>query len=342
MTDKSRMIMVGAGSMARSHLRKLLLQQDTTQVVAICEPNGVAYSLTAQLFADAGVPAPPNEPDLEKLLSERNGELDAAFIITPHVYHLQQATICLEAGLDVLLEKPMVMNAEEARALIRTRARTGKLLTVAFQSSLSHYVDHALSLIRTGKTGALKAIHANVWQNWKNEQRGTWRQDPAMSGGGFLFDTGAHLLNLVVRIANEDFDEVVAWMDNCGTSVDIITTAMGRLKSGTLVSIGACGDAVALASDVKVFAEQMTLQTDIWGSWLRIQRQGGKRFVHKKLPPSLGVWEQFLAVRRGEIENPSPPELGLRLALLWDALKASAAQGGRPVKINFQSEMECI
>ena len=50
------------------------------------------------------------------------------------------------------------------------------------------------------------------------------------------------------------------------------------------------------------------------------------------VPASLGVWEQFLAVRRGQMPNPSPPEIGLRMARLWDAIKASAAQNGAPVK----------
>ncbi len=332
MTKKTRMIIVGSGGMARHHIRKLLQQRETTRLAAICEPNADAYRAATQLFKDAGLRPPPNQPDLEALLSERQGELDAAFIITPHAYHHAQATMCLEAGLDVLLEKPMVMNTEEARSLIRTRDRTGRVLAVAFQSSLSPYINHALELIRSGKTGALVSIHASVWQNWRNEQLGTWRQNRALSGGGFLFDTGAHMLNLIVRLAGEDFDEVAAWMDQRDTPVDIITTAMGRLKSGKLVTIGSCGEAVTLGADIKVFCEHMTLQTDMWGSWLRIIRKGGKRFTAVKLPPSYGVWEQFLAVRRGEIANPSPPELGLRLALLWDALKESAAHGGRPVK----------
>jgi predicted dehydrogenase len=327
------MILVGAGGMARHHIRRLLLQQDTTKVVALCEPNAEQYKLSAQLFKDAGVKAPPNEPDLEKLLGEREGELDAAFIITPHVYHHAQATMCMEAGLDVLLEKPMVMNAQEARSLIRTKDKTGRLLTVAFQSSLSPYVNKALAWIRNGDAGELTAIHANVWQSWKVEQTGAWRQEPKMAGGGFLFDTGAHLLNIVVRLADEDFDEVAAWMDNRERKVDIITTAMGRLKSGKFVTIGACGDTVkSCEANVKVFGTKMILETDVWGAWLRVRRDGSKKFrPHKKLEWR-GVWESFLAVRAGEIENPSPPELGLRLALLWDAINESARQGGKPVK----------
>jgi predicted dehydrogenase len=53
-----------------------------------------------------------------------------------------------------------------------------------------------------------------------------------------------------------------------------------------------------------------------------------------KTPSSTGVWQQFQAVRRGDVANPSPPEVGLRMARLYDAIKASAAQGGQPVRLN--------
>lgn len=57
---------------------------------------------------------PLNQPHLPQLLAEYEHQLDAAFIITPHVCHHDQAKACLEAGLDVLLEKLMVMNVAEA------------------------------------------------------------------------------------------------------------------------------------------------------------------------------------------------------------------------------------
>jgi hypothetical protein len=46
----------------------------------------------------------------------------------------------------------------------------------------------------------------------------------------------------------------------------------------------------------------------------------------------LGVWEQFIAVREGEISNPCPPEVGLRMNRLYDAIQSSAKDGGRMVK----------
>jgi hypothetical protein len=51
-------------------------------------------------------------------------------------------------------------------------------------------------------------------------------------------------------------------------------------------------------------------------------------------PNPLGVWGQFLAMRNGQMDNPCPPEVGLRMARLWDAIQASAAQKGQPVLCN--------
>ncbi|MCY4070740.1 MAG: hypothetical protein OXG60_05545 [Chloroflexi bacterium] len=48
------------------------------------------------------------------------------------------------------------------------------------------------------------------------------------------------------------------------------------------------------------------------------------------LPKMRGAWEQFTQVRAGEIENPCPPEVGLRMAKLWDAIVESASRDGQP------------
>jgi hypothetical protein len=52
-----------------------------------------------------------------------------------------------------------------------------------------------------------------------------------------MFDTGAHLLNTVSDLAGEEFEEVAAWIGNRGTPVDIQVAAIGRLKSGAMVTL---------------------------------------------------------------------------------------------------------
>jgi predicted dehydrogenase len=324
--------MLGCGGMARHHLRNMLKQTDTTQIAVVCEPAQAAYAAFCSLYQEAGLTAPPNEPDLARLLREY--PLEAAFIVTPHVYHHDQALACLEAGLDVLLEKPMVMNTAEARSLISGCERSGRLLVVAFPGSLSPQIRAAAQLLRSGAAGRLLSISATAWQGWGPGTAGSWRQQPHISGGGFLFDTGAHMLNTVVDLAGEDFCQVAAWFDHCGRAVETMAVGIGRLASGALVTLHACGETIpACASDIWVFGTQAILRTGIWGERLEMQPAGAADFAPVSLPASLGVWEQFLLVRSGALENPCPPEVGLRMAQLYDALKASAARGGEPVQL---------
>ena len=331
MTQKVGMAMIGCGGMARHHLRTILRQSDTTEIVALCEPSPEALAATAEIFSANQLPVPPNESDLANLLATY--PLDAAFIITPHACHHDQAKACLEAGVDVLLEKPMVMTADEARRLIETRDRTGRLLVVAFNGSLSPEIREAVKRLRSGELGKLLSISGTIWQRWGPGTAGKWRQDPAIAGGGFMFDTGAHLLNTVADLAGEAFVEVAAWTDNYGRPVETLAVVIGRLASGALVTLHGCGETVrSCASDIRVFCTDAMLRTGAWGQFLEVQRQGEDALSPIKLPASLGAWEQFLAVRNGDFPNPSPPEVGLRMACLYDAIKASAAQGGAPVK----------
>lgn len=318
--------------MAREHLTQMLRRSDTA-VVAMCEPAPAAYEAAAVLFVAAGLPVPPNEPDWRRFLEVWAGRLDALVIVTPHVLHFEQATAALQAGFDVLLEKPMVMDAAQAEALIGTRDRTGRLLVVAFQGSLSPNVRTAVRMLRSGELGGLLNINAVCWQNWQSLSAGTWRQDPVQSGGGFLFDTGAHMLNTVTDLAGEDVTEVGAWMEDDGSPVDIRAAIMARLAGGALVTMNASGRGIpTYGSDVRVFCERAILRTGIWGERLEMQRHGAKRLAPVRSVEPKTVWQQFLDVRAGLEPNPSPPEVGLRMARLWDAIRVSAGRGGAIVR----------
>jgi len=326
--------MIGCGRMARGHVTSMLAQQDSTQIVVVSEPAADAYNALAALYQAAGLAAPPNEPDLDKLLACYGNELDAAFIITPHSHHYAQTKACLETGLDVLLEKPMVINAQEAQGLMDARDRTGKLLVVAFPGSLSPRIRTATAMLRAGELGELLTINGMTWEYWRTPNLGTWRQIPEIAGGGFLFDTGAHMLNTIADLAGEEFTEVAAWFDNRDTPVEIVGVAMAKLASGAMVTFHACGDAGGRArSDIRVTCTQGNMHAGQWGEKLAVQRWPSDEWIDVEVPASLGVWQQFLAVRDGTIDNPCPPEVGLRMARLWDAIRASAALNGKIVTV---------
>jgi len=330
---RTKIAIIGTGGMARHHIKSLLKLIDRIEVVSVCEPNDANYQKAAQMFVEAGQPAPVNEPDFEKFVDEKAPGIDAAFIITPHNQHCMQASALLLAGVDVLLEKPMVLNVAEAHKLMQARDQSGKLLTIAFNGSLSPAVRRAHKVLHSGELGKILNISATVWQNWEQFTRGTWRQIPEVAGGGFTFDTGAHLLNTVADLVGEPFVEVSAYLDNRGRAVDILSAAVARTVSGVLITLNGCGDTVRIGSEVRVMCENGVITTGVWGETLTLQRADDAKPRKVRLPKSNGVMETFLAVRAGQLSNPGPAEIGLRMIQLWNAIQASAAQGGAQVKI---------
>ena len=322
---------IGCGGISHFHMQNMF-QAANTEVVALCDPLENSVKQAVRLITAAGYPVPPNEPDIDRFLASY--EMDAVLIATPHTMHHDHTLAALEAGLDVLLEKPMVVNTREALSLIEARDRTGRTLVVAFQGSLSPLIRQASEGLRRGDYGSLLSVSATIWQHWGELARGTWRQVPELSGGGFIFDTGAHMLNTVADLVGQDFVEVAAWMDDYGRPVETLSVAIAKLASGALVTLHGCGETIpSCSSDIKVFCTEAILNTCAWGRSLSIQKAGRKLARRVPYPPASSVWDTFLQVRSGEIENPSPPEVGLRMIRLYDAICRSAAEGGRIVKI---------
>ena len=328
----ARVGFIGLGMMARDHARDVL--DHGGRVVAVCEPSETAYAAAEVLFRERGLALPLNEPDWRRFIETFADALDVVVIVTPHFLHFAQATAAMEAGLDVILEKPMVMTAAEAEALIEARDRTGRTLMVAFQGTASTRGTEARRLLRSGELGQILNISAVVWQDWATNTAGSWRQQPEASGGGFMFDTGAHMLNTVTDLAGEDFVDVAAWQADDGYPVDVRTVVMGRLASGALVTMNGCGRAIpSIDSEVRFFTTKAILRTGIYGELLELQRAGRRRFRRIPAETAGSVWERFVQVRAGEASNPNPAEVGLRMARLWDAIRTSAQNGGAVVTL---------
>jgi hypothetical protein len=82
-----------------------------------------------------------------------------------------------------------------------------------------------------------------------------------------------------------------------------------------------------------VFTTKAILRTGIWGERLELQRTGAGHLRKVRSVAPIPVWEQFLNVRAGLTANPSPPEVGLRMARLWDAIRDSNARGGAAITL---------
>ena len=323
---KTSVVIIGAGGIARHHMGCMLRMEDSVRVAGFVEPDENSRGAMAKLFTDKGGKAPPFYNTLDAFLAGNKGPADCALVASPHNMHVSQVIASMKAGMDVLVEKPMVLNAAEARKAMKVRDETGRLLSVAFQGSYSPAIHKAKELIAADEIGKVMSISISMCQNWATITKGMWRQIPEVSGGGFLMDSGSHAVNTMIDLAGADVKVLHAIQDNRGTPVEITSVVAGVFKNSVYFTIFAEGGSDNGGNNVMVVGTKGKLHTDIYGGSLRFQKAGTWEEKPVEYPASKGTFERFLNVRSGKLENPCPAEVGLRFAKFMDMVKKSAAE----------------
>ncbi|EJL50676.1 putative dehydrogenase [Rhizobium sp. CF122] len=332
MSRKLRLGVIGAGLKAAEYAASWARMPEI-EFVALADTTPSSRQRLIDVCIAAGAPAPRSFDDCREMLTSCRGELDIVYVSTPHAFHGEQATAVAEAGLDLFLEKPMVTTVAEAERLIAAQKKSGVTIVTAFQGGLSPLVIDTRKRALANEFGDLIAISGMIWESWSSNYDGHWKQQPEISGGGFMFDTGAHMMNTVCLLANSDFESVSAYMNNHGKKVDIATAVSARLKNGALATLTAAGEGPpGCASYITFFYSKAIVRIDAWGGWREISvgRTSEPREEAEILDNPM---KNFLAIRAGTMENTGSVEMGLRFARLWDAIKESAAADGMPVRI---------
>jgi predicted dehydrogenase len=332
MSQKLRLGVIGAGLKAAEYAESWRKMAEL-EFVALADTNSSSRQRLIDVCVDSGGPEPKSFGDYREMLSTCRDELDIVYVSTPHAFHGEQAVAVAEAGLDLFLEKPMVTTVAEAERLIAAQRKSGVTIVTAFQGGLSPLVIDTRKRAMGGEFGELIAISGMIWESWSSNYDGHWKQQPEISGGGFMFDTGAHMMNTVCLLANADFESVSAYMNNRGKKIDIATAVSARLKNGALATLAAAGEGPpGCASYITFFYSKAIVRIDAWGGWREISvgRTSGPREEAEILGNPM---KSFLAIRAGTMENTGSVEMGLRFARLWDAIKESAAADGVPVRI---------
>lgn len=121
------------------------------------------------------------------------GEIDALIVSTPNCLHAQQAIAALEAGVHVMVEKPMAMNAAEAREMVAAGHRSGALLMVAHCWRFDREAQWAREQVAAGRIGeVLRTKGYGVHVNWGP---GGWFTQKRLAGGGAVADMGIHAID---------------------------------------------------------------------------------------------------------------------------------------------------
>ena len=161
------------------------------------------------------------------------GELkpDVAVVITPHYNHAEIAIACLQAGCNVLVEKPMALEVAEADAMIAAAQASGKLLAINFQHRQRPEVRAARRLIQEGRLGKLQRI--NMVTPWPRSAayygQASWRATWPGEGGGVLMNQAPHDLDLVCHLMGRP-DAVVAWTRTTLHKIEVEDTATALLS----------------------------------------------------------------------------------------------------------------
>lgn len=156
-------------------------------------PRSVFYGVVTRDAAKAkAYPGVKVWATLETALAE--GEFDAVYVASPVVFHAEQTMAALRAGKHVLCEKPVAMNLAEAESMVVAATQAKRLFGVAYYRSLYAKLARAKELIAEGVIG--KPVFAEgVYHGWlESEERG-WLRDPAMAGGGPLYDVASHRID---------------------------------------------------------------------------------------------------------------------------------------------------
>jgi predicted dehydrogenase len=331
MTQKLRLGVIGAGLKAAEYAASWAAMPEI-EFVALADTTASSRQRLIDVCIAAGAPAPKSFEDYREMLAKCRDALDIVYISTPHAFHGEQAAAVVEAGIDLFLEKPMVTTVAEAETLIAAQKKSGVTVVTAFQGGLSPLVIDTRKRALAGEFGELIAISGMIWESWAGNYAGHWKQEPEISGGGFMFDTGAHMMNTVCLLANSDFASVSAYMNKHGRKVDIATAVSARLKNGAMATLTAAGEGPpGCASYITFFYSKAIVRIDAWGGWREISV--GRVNEPREEAEILGnPMKNFLAIRAGEMENTGSVEMGLRFARLWDAIKESAAGDGMPVR----------
>jgi predicted dehydrogenase len=205
---------IGPGSIAKDFtedLKHVKIPQKVTSVLSHREES-------AKEFADEFA-VDKYYTNIEEFITNRN--FDAVYIATPHTSHYEQTLACLNAGIPVLCEKPLVINAGQVKNLIAASQKNNTFLLEGMWIRFLPSINKVLELIANDEIGELVSVKASMsYQAPKDKENRYFNPD---LGGGSLLDLGIYpvflsmllfgrpnMIKAVGKLSPEGIDETCA------------------------------------------------------------------------------------------------------------------------------------
>jgi predicted dehydrogenase len=165
--------------------------------------------------------------DMAKKEAARDDGIDAVAIVTPNHLHGRIAAAFLDAGIDVICDKPLTTTLAEALELVQRVRRSGRLFALTHNYSGYPMVRQAREMVAAGELGGIRVVQAEYPQDWlstnleaSGQKQAAWRVDPAQAGaGGSLGDIGTHAEHLA---------RFISGLELAAVSADLTTFVAGR------------------------------------------------------------------------------------------------------------------
>ena len=173
----------------------------------------------------------------------RDDRVDLVTVATPNSTHFEITKSFLEAGFNVLCEKPMTMTVEEGEDIVRVAQKTGMICAVNYCYSAYPMVRQARAMVAAGELGQIRLVVTNFSHGHHGDAadadnpRVRWRYDPAMAGvSGQFADCGIHAMHMASFICADEVKTL---------SADFASTISSReLEDDAMVNFRLCGGTV--------------------------------------------------------------------------------------------------
>ncbi len=225
-----RIGIIGTGGIAEAHIRGYLAFPEECEITALADVIPGKASEKAAAF-DLASASSFDDP----LALIASGTVDLVSIATPPSTHAALAIAALDAGIDVLVEKPMAPSLEECDAMLAAQERSGRVLSVVAQNRFRD--DHAAlkEIVDSGLLGSISHVRIDsAW--WRGLPyydlwwRGTWEKE----GGGCTLNHAIHHIDLLLWLRGRPA-EVTAMLTNAqhdNAEVEDLSVAIFRYDRG--------------------------------------------------------------------------------------------------------------
>ncbi len=208
--DSVRIGIIGTGGIAGAHLKAYRRLRDAGYgcfaLTAVCDCNAARRAAFAASVAEQLGTTPCQFASAEELAA--SGTVDAADICTPHAFHHSTAIPCLEAGLDVMVEKPCGITIRAGQRIIAAAQAAGRWAAVAEQvrrGIKARAMRWAVS--EANLLGQVRFWAVTGFSHWdfaaasyRDAYSWQWRLARLLAGGGMAMDGGAHLADMMLHL----------------------------------------------------------------------------------------------------------------------------------------------